>query len=126
MLRSADFNDGSTQAFAVDSGAWSVRAARCAVDADRPHGRRGRRLLPRPAICRCYYEIAATISAVKPTGGKKANAYVIFDYFSPHDFKFAGINVSTNKFEMGTATPRAGTWSRRPTSRPSRTGTTTC
>jgi hypothetical protein len=33
----------------------------------------------------------------KPTGGWKANAYVIFDYFSPTDFRFAGIDVSTNK-----------------------------
>ena len=37
----------------------------------------------------------------KPTGGWKANAYVIFDYFSPTDFKFAGIDVSTNKIVMG-------------------------
>ena len=26
---------------------------------------------------------------------------MIFDYFSPTDFKFAGIDVSTNKFVMG-------------------------
>ena len=37
----------------------------------------------------------------KPTGGWKANAYVIFDYFSPTDFKFAGIDVSTNKIVIG-------------------------
>ena len=37
----------------------------------------------------------------KPTAGWKANAYVIFDYYGPYDFKFAGINVSTDKFEMG-------------------------
>ncbi len=30
-----------------------------------------------------------------------ANAYVIFDYFSPTDFKFAGIDVSTNKLLLG-------------------------
>ncbi|MCD6043375.1 MAG: hypothetical protein K0R40_2978, partial [Burkholderiales bacterium] len=41
------------------------------------------------------------ISAVKPTAGWKANSYVIFDYQSPTDFKFAGINVSTDKIEMG-------------------------
>ena len=37
-----------------------------------------------------YFEIAAQIMANKPTAGWKANAYVIFDYFSPTDFKFAG------------------------------------
>ena len=31
----------------------------------------------------------------------KANAYIVFDYQSDIDFKYAGINVSTNKIEMG-------------------------
>ena len=48
-----------------------------------------------------YYEIAAQIRADKPVAGWNANAYVIFDYYSPTNFKFAGINVSTNKYEMG-------------------------
>ena len=43
----------------------------------------------------------ATINAVKPTGGVKANAFLIFDYVSATDFKFAGIDVSTNKLEIG-------------------------
>ena len=38
---------------------------------------------------------------MKPTGGFKANSYVIFDYWSPTDFKFAGIDVSTNKLVVG-------------------------
>ena len=33
--------------------------------------------------------------------GWKANAYIIFDYYSPTDFKFAGIDVSTNKMVIG-------------------------
>ena len=33
--------------------------------------------------------------------GWNANAYVIFDYFSPTDFKFTGIDVSLNKLVMG-------------------------
>jgi hypothetical protein len=37
----------------------------------------------------------------QPTGGWKANAYVIFDYFSPTDFKFAGIDVAINKLQVG-------------------------
>jgi len=44
------------------------------------------------------------VNAEKPVGGAKANAYLIFDYYSPTDFKFAGINVATNKFEMGERT----------------------
>jgi hypothetical protein len=41
------------------------------------------------------------VLAQKPTAGWKANAYVIFDYFTPTDFKFAGIDVSTDKIQMG-------------------------
>ncbi len=48
-----------------------------------------------------YYEVNATVTVVKPTAGWKANAYVIYDYASPTDFKFAGVNVATNKIEMG-------------------------
>lgn len=48
-----------------------------------------------------YFEIKATLNAGKPTGGLTSNAYFIFDYQSPEDFKFAGINISNNKLEMG-------------------------
>jgi Ca2+-binding RTX toxin-like protein len=48
-----------------------------------------------------YFEVLTTLSTSKPLGGVKANGYVIFDYVSPTDFKFAGINVSTNKLEIG-------------------------
>ncbi len=43
----------------------------------------------------------ATINAVKPVGGAKANAYLIFDFQNATDFKFAGVNISTNKLEIG-------------------------
>jgi hypothetical protein len=48
-----------------------------------------------------YYEIGAQVMTQAPTGGWKANAYVIFDYFSPTDFKFAGIDVALNKAVLG-------------------------
>jgi hypothetical protein len=48
-----------------------------------------------------YYEVTATFTANKPTGGAKANGYIIFDYQSDIDFKYAGINVSNNQIEMG-------------------------
>ena len=37
----------------------------------------------------------------KPAAGWKANAYLIFDYFSPTDFKFAGLDASLNKAVLG-------------------------
>ena len=33
-----------------------------------------------------YFELAASVSVVKPTAGWKANAYLIFDYQSPTDW----------------------------------------
>ena len=48
-----------------------------------------------------YFEVEAVINADKPTAGSKSNSYVIFDYHSPTDFKFAGINVSIDKIQMG-------------------------
>ncbi len=48
-----------------------------------------------------YFEVEATINTGKPIGGLKANAYVVFDYQSPTDFKFAGVDVSSDKLEIG-------------------------
>jgi Ca2+-binding RTX toxin-like protein len=48
-----------------------------------------------------YFEMQASINAVKATGGNKANAFLIFDWQSNTDFKFAGIDISTNKLEVG-------------------------
>lgn len=48
-----------------------------------------------------YFEMQATINAVKPLAGYKANAYLIFDWQSDTDFKFAGIDISTNKLVIG-------------------------
>ena len=51
-----------------------------------------------------YFEILATVAIDKAMAGWDGNAYVIFDYFSPTDFKFVGINQKTNKLEMGQRT----------------------
>ena len=48
-----------------------------------------------------YYEIGAQVAVIKPTGGWNANAFLIFDYFGPTDFKFAGLDQSTNKVVLG-------------------------
>ena len=57
-----------------------------------------------------YFEIQATINAGKPLAGAKSNAYLVFDYQSETDFKFAGVNISTNKgvlddLRLGNQTP---------------------
>ena len=51
--------------------------------------------------CPTTVQVQATINAGKPTGGYKSNAFMIFDYQSPTDFKFACVNISNDKLEMG-------------------------
>jgi len=99
-LASATFNDGLAEGFVPDSGTWSVTDGRFEVgptalggDAVSVYYING--YLPQ------YFEIRATINAVKPLAGSKANAYMVFDYRGPNDFKFVGVNVSNDKIEMG-------------------------
>ena len=103
VLRSASFNTGTAEAFFADSGVFAVQGGSLTVTAASTSGDAVAvyyidQYLP------IYYEISAQVYLTKPTGGWKANAYVIFDYFSPTDFKFAGVDQSTNKLVMGRRT----------------------
>jgi hypothetical protein len=51
-----------------------------------------------------YMEILVTISAEKDKAGYKSNAYIIYDYQSPLDFKFAGLEVGLDKLQIGRRT----------------------
>jgi len=51
-----------------------------------------------------YLEMNLTVTMAKAGKGTLANSYVIFDYVSPTDFKFAGINQKTRKLEIGQCT----------------------
>jgi Ca2+-binding RTX toxin-like protein len=100
VLRTADFNDGTTTGFATDSGEFSVTGGTLRVAASSTEGDAASvfyldQYLP------IYYEINAQVAMDKPLAGWKANSYVIFDYHSPTDFKFAGIDQSTNKIQLG-------------------------
>jgi len=100
VLRSASFNNGSMEAFAPDSGIWAISGGALQVSAESLGGD-AVSVFHVDAILPSYYEILATINAGKPTAGWKSNAYVIFDYHSPTDFKFAGVNASIDKMQMG-------------------------
>ncbi len=101
VLRGADFNSSSTlDGFYVDSGTWSVSGGALAVAAQSLGGDAAAVFYVDDYLP-IYYEISASVKTQKPTAGWKANAYIIFDYFSPTDFKFTGIDISTNKLVMG-------------------------
>ncbi|HEX2136568.1 MAG TPA: hypothetical protein VHG30_11795, partial [Microvirga sp.] len=100
VLRSADFNNGQLQAFAPDSGTWQVsggalQVASTSMTSDAVAVYQVGDALP------SYYEVLATLKVIKPTAGWGANSYVVFDYQSKTDFKFAGIDVATNKLVIG-------------------------
>jgi Ca2+-binding RTX toxin-like protein len=100
VLNSADFNSGSFNTFRVDSGAWEIKQGALKVGAA-SLGKDALGIFYLDQYLPQYYEISASIMTQKPTGGWKANAYVVFDYMSPADYKFAGIDISINKFVMG-------------------------
>ena len=100
VLRSASFNDGTAQNFAVDSGIWTVVKGRYQV-APETLGGDALAVFNVDEYIPNYFEMTATIRALKPIAGYDANAYLVFDYQSATDFKFAGINVSTSKLEIG-------------------------
>ncbi len=100
VLRHADFNDGSMAAFAPDSGSFAVSGGVLEIGAESLGGDAVAVLYLDDYLPK-YFEIEAKISTEKPTGGWKANSYFIFDYYGPEDFKYAGVDVSNDKFEMG-------------------------
>jgi hypothetical protein len=101
VLRSANFNNASSASgFFADSGVWDVSAGKLQVSAA-SLGADAASVYHIEDPLPGYFEIQASVVAVKPTAGWKANAYLIFDYQSPTDFRFAGIDVSTNKLVMG-------------------------
>jgi len=100
VLRSATFNSGNMEAFVPDSGVWTVESGALRVSAETLGGDAAA-VFHVPDMLPQYFEIQATITMVKPTAGWKANSYVIFDYYSPTDFKFAGLNASIDKIQMG-------------------------
>jgi Ca2+-binding RTX toxin-like protein len=100
VLRTASFNDGLLQGFAPDSGSWTVSGGTLQVAATSLHGDAVSVFQIGDALP-AYFEVQATVKANKPTSGWNANAFVIFDYQDKTNFKFAGIDVSSNKLVMG-------------------------
>ncbi|NDV61616.1 LEPR-XLL domain-containing protein [Puniceicoccales bacterium CK1056] len=106
VLRTSSFNDGYSDGFFADSGLWAVEAGAFSVAPAVPGGDALSVYYVDQYIPQ-YFEMMATLNPEKPTGGIKSNAYIIFDYQTETDFKFAGINVSSNKLEIGHRTDDA-------------------
>ena len=108
VLRTANFNDATTQSWVQESGKWAVTLGRYYVEPT-VLGTDAVSLWNHDQPLPNYFELTATVNPVKPIAGYKANAYVVFDYWGPDDFKFAGLNSSTNKVEIGQRTANGWT-----------------
>jgi Ca2+-binding RTX toxin-like protein len=100
VLRSAGFNDGTSSGFFANSGSWAVEGGAYQV-APIVKGADALSVFHVDEYIPGYFEMLAMLKPEKPTGGYKSNAYIVFDYQSETDFKFAGINVSNSKLEIG-------------------------
>jgi Ca2+-binding RTX toxin-like protein len=101
VLRSANFNNtNQASGFFADSGTWEIAAGKLQVSASSLHSDAVSVYHVEDAIPG-YFELRATVEIVKPTGGWDANAYMIFDYISPTDFKFVGLDEKINKLVIG-------------------------
>src|SRR5215211_328904 len=92
------------QGFAVDSGVWTASGGTLQVAAS-SLGQDAAAVFYADVYLPVYFELVGSMMTQKPTAGWKSNSYVLFDYWSPTDFKFAGIDISTNKMVIGHRMP---------------------
>jgi Ca2+-binding RTX toxin-like protein len=100
VVQVATFNQGTAEGFLPDVGTWSVEGSRLQVEPE-VLGGDAVSVYYVNDILPSYFELQAVIQGGKPTAGFKSNSYLVFDYQSPTDFKFAGVNISTDKLEIG-------------------------
>lgn len=100
VLRSASFDGPNATGFFADSGVWKVTGGALEVQAA-SQGSDAVSVFHVGDALPGYFEVQASVLAGKPTGGWKANSYIIFDYQNEQDFKFVGLDVSNSKLVMG-------------------------
>ncbi|MBB3329602.1 Ca2+-binding RTX toxin-like protein [Halomonas campaniensis] len=103
MRRELFLGDGvdalGSSAFAVESGGWTMGGGLYSTSAGTEGGAIS--ILHMQDQLPNYLEILVDVSAERPKAGVKSNAYILFDYQDSDDFKFAGIDISTNKLVIG-------------------------
>jgi hypothetical protein len=102
-MEADDFNDNMAPLFAQESGVWSVTGGQLHA-APAVAGGEAVNLFFVSDQLPSYYELLAAVNADKDRAGVKSNGHVIFDYYSETDYKFAGIDVGTDKLQIGRRT----------------------
>jgi hypothetical protein len=100
-----DFSDELSDVFTVKQGSWSINGgayhATPAGDAIS--------LLNEDAQPDGDFVVSVTASADEAVGSLFSNAFIIFDYQSPTNFKFAGLYTSTDLWVIGQRTSKGWT-----------------
>jgi hypothetical protein len=100
VLITEDFNDGFADGFTVIRGAGSVSNGRYEVT-PAAGGGDGISLLPSAGGLPSALDLTVTYNADPASGGRLSYAFLIFDYQSPTDFKFAGCYVGSGQWIIG-------------------------
>jgi Ca2+-binding RTX toxin-like protein len=104
IMRRQLFNDDGTEKpairFAAEAGTWEVSGGTYNVTPEF-QGQESVSIFHLDMYQPGYMEILVTINTVKAKQGYKSNGFVIFDYQSATDFKFAGIDVALDKIQIG-------------------------
>ena len=92
-----DFNDGAADDFAAVAGTWEVVDSQYRLNAQRTDGIS---VLTLAEDVPEDFEIGVTMNVAGVSGFAK-NAFVVFDYISEDDFKFAGGLVGSGRWTIG-------------------------
>jgi hypothetical protein len=95
-----NFDDGIAHFFSPQSSNWSVSGGRYGVIPSAPNGD-GVSTLQINGSLPANLEFDVTMNAVAGTGSFFSNGFIIFDYQSPTNFKFAGAFVGNQQWVVG-------------------------
>ncbi|CAN0460839.1 unnamed protein product, partial [Ectocarpus fasciculatus] len=91
-----DFDDLSALAIEPVSGAWSFASGGIVTDGNANDTTPATTIVslgdPLPDRAR----VSATFNALAPVNGQGANAAIVFDYYSPNDYKIASVDLINN------------------------------
>jgi hypothetical protein len=92
-----DFSDGVADYFQPQTGLWQVSEGRYQAMPIGDAITTLRISQPLPTSV----ELAAVVNAEPPSGSLYGNAYLVFDYQSPTDFKYAGVSIGAGTWTIG-------------------------
>jgi len=103
-LKKEDFGDRKADSFKVQAGDWKVIEGAYAVTPVLDKDGVSTLRITDPLPFELTIQIEAKINTDDVTPGRRSNAFIIFDYQGPTDFKFAGAEVGTDQWLLGRRT----------------------